>query len=134
MKKTVLISSLLLSGLMPAFAGTISARDAPGYYGRSATVVGRASVQRMASGEIYIDLEGTGDGAPVSAYVSRWNAARFSGLADIDGKLVAVRGEIGSFRYRREIFLTDSNQIAVIPPPVARNAAPRPLRIHIVGK
>lgn len=134
MKKTVLVACLLLSGRVPAFAETIPAGDAPGYFGQTATVVGRASVQRMSSGEIYIDLEGSSDGAPVSAYVSRWNARRFSGLGDLDGKLVAVRGEIGSFRSRPEIFLTDPGQVAVIPPRVAREAAPRPLRIHIAGK
>ena len=60
MKKTVLISSLLLSGLMPAFAGTISAWDAPGYYGRSATVVGRAAWEWVAA-EGPADLAGPDD-------------------------------------------------------------------------
>ena len=52
----------------------IWAKDAPDHIGRTATVVGKASVQRTRSGEIYLDLQGRGDDAPLSAYVSRWNA------------------------------------------------------------
>jgi hypothetical protein len=141
MKKTLLAALLLLpvlplSGSGPAFAETIPAQDAPAYFGRSVseravTVVGQAHVQRMASGEIFLDLEGKGDGAPVSAYVSRWNAAPFWDIARLDGKLVAVRGEIGSFRYRPEIFLTDPGQIAVVEPRAKAEASPQPLWIHI---
>ncbi len=77
---------------------------------------GRVRIQRMPSGEIYLDLAGRGDSAPpfgygVSGYVSRWNAARFPGIADLDGKKVAITGVIGTFRYRPEIFLTDPGQI-----------------------
>jgi hypothetical protein len=88
-------------------------------------------VQRTGSGEIYLDLAGRGDGAPVSAYVSRWNAARFPDLDGLDGKIVAVSGAIGSFRYRPEIFLTDPGQIAVVEPRVAPDPWPQPRRIHI---
>ena len=123
MKKTLLAALLpLLPG--PALAETIAAQDAPAFYGRSVTVVGRAHLQTMASGEIYLDLEGKGDGAPISAYVSRWNAGRFWDIGRFDGKEVAVRGEIGSFRYRPEIFLTDPGQIAMVEP----KARPEPLR------
>ena len=67
----------------------------------------------MPSGEIYLDLAGRGDNAPLSAYVSRWNAARFANIADLDGKMVAITGAIGTFRYKPEIFLTSPSQIAV---------------------
>jgi len=131
MKKTLLAAFLLaLSG--PAFAETIPAQDAPAYFGQSVTVVGRAHVQTMASGEIYLDLEGKGDGAPISAYVSRWNARPFRDIRHLDGKLVAVRGKIGSFRYRPEIFLTNPRQIARVDPPA--KASPQPLWIHIAPR
>jgi hypothetical protein len=81
--------------------------------GETATVEGRASVQKMTSGEIYLDLDGRGDGAPLSAYISRWNAAGFADIDELDGKVIAITGAIGSFRYRPEIFLTDPDQIAV---------------------
>ncbi|HET7084673.1 MAG TPA: hypothetical protein VFI23_07885 [Rhizomicrobium sp.] len=129
MKKTMLVAALLLSS--PALAETIPAPDAPAFVGQSATVVGRASIQRMASGEIYLDLDGRSDGAPISAYVSRWNAARFSGLDALDGKLVAVSGAIGSFRYRPEIFLTDPGQIAPVEPAATAETPPQPRWIHI---
>jgi len=60
MKKTLLAALLLLPVLPlsgPAFAETILAQDAPAYFGRSVTVVGRTHVQRMASGEIYLDVQ-----------------------------------------------------------------------------
>jgi hypothetical protein len=136
MKAAVLV---LVSALpVAAFAETIPAEEAGAYYGQTATVVGRASIQRMASGEIYLDLsesgQGRGDGAPVSAYVSRWNAGRFPHIADLDGKMVAVTGEISDFRYRPEIFLTSASQIAVVVPPQPPPAAPQPLWIHIMPR
>ena len=135
MKAAVLVSLVVL-GFAPGqvSAMAIWAKDAPDHVGQTATVVGKASVQRMPSGEIYLDLQGRGDGAPVSAYVSRWNARRFPGIAGLDGQWVAVRGPIGAFRYRPEIFLTNPGQIAVVdarPEPRAKSE-PRPLRIHIL--
>src|SRR5260221_10702792 len=106
----------LIVAAAPACAETIRARDAIGHIGETATVEGRASIQRMGSGEIYLDLEGRGDKAPLSAYISRWNAARFSDVDDLNGKIVEITGEIGMFRYRPEIFLTDPGQIAANPP------------------
>ena len=131
MHKTLPAALLLLPLSGPAFAEIIPARDAPAYFGRSVTVMGRAHVQTMASGEIFLDLEGKGDGAPISAYVSRWNAGHFWDIGRLDGKLVAVRGEIGIFRYRPEIFLTDPGQIAVVEPPAKAQASPQPLWIRI---
>jgi hypothetical protein len=99
--------------------------------------VGRANIQRMTSGEIYLDLGGASDGAPVTAYVSRWNAGQFFDIGRLDGKLVAVSGDIGSFRYRPEIFVTDPGQIAMAKAPVTQQVTPqmtptpRPRWIHI---
>jgi len=133
MKKTLL--AVLLFPAAPAWCETIPARDAPDYYGQSVTVVGRANIQRMSSGEIYLDLGGAGDGAPVTAYVSRWNAGQFFDIGRLDGKLVAVSGDIGSFRYRPEIFVTDPGQIAMAKAPVTQQVTPettpRPRWIHI---
>ena len=139
MKKMLLAALLLppvlaLSASGPALAETIPAQDAPAYFGRSVTVVGQAHVQTMASGEIYLDLEGKGDGAPISAYVSRRNAGRFWDIGRLDGKQVTVRGEIGSFRYRPEIFLTDPGQIAMVEPPAKAEASPEPLWIRIAPR
>jgi hypothetical protein len=130
MKKTLLAALLFLPA--PAFAGTIPAEDAPDHHGQTVTVVGRASVQRMPSGEIYLDLDGKGDAAPISAYVSRGNAGPFWDIARLNGKWVAVSGEIGTFRSRPEIVLTRPSQIAVVvEPPAKREASIQPLRIHI---
>lgn len=131
MKNTLLAALPLLFLSGPALAQAIPARDAPAYYGQPVTVLGHARVQKMASGEIYLDMEGSGDDAPISAYVPRRRAAAFFDLARLDGKRVAVRGEIGSFRYRPEIFLTDPGQVAVVEPPVITKAPPQPLWIHI---
>jgi hypothetical protein len=125
--KKALLAVLLFPLSCPAVAGTIPAKDASAYSGQSVTVVGRASVDRMPSGEIYLDLEGKGDGAPISCYVSRLNAGSFSDIARFDGKLVAVSGEIGSFRSRPEIFLTVRSQIAVVDePPAKAEPSPQP--------
>ena len=113
MKRSVLFLIALMLAAAPACAETIPAEDANRHMGETATVEGRASIQKMASGEIYLDLDGRGDGAPLSAYISRWNAARFAGIGELDGKVIAITGAIGSFRYRPEIFLTDPDQIAV---------------------
>jgi hypothetical protein len=103
---------LLVFAAVPASAGRIRAWDADAHVGETATVEGRLHVDRMASGEIYLDLDGASDGAPLSGYISRWNANRFPGLAALDGKLVDITGEITTFRYRPEIFITDPGQIA----------------------
>ena len=135
MIKMLLAAVLFPAMTAPAWCETIPAKDAPDYYGQSVTVVGRANIQRMSSGEIYLDLGGAGDGAPVTAYVSRWNAGQFFDLGRLDGKLVAVSGDIGSFRYRPEIFVTDPGQIAMAKAPVTQQATPettpRPRWIHI---
>jgi DNA/RNA endonuclease YhcR with UshA esterase domain len=102
----------LIVAAVPARAETIRAEDAIDHVGESATVAGRVSITRMASGEIYLDLDGSGDGAPLSAYVSRWNAARFPGIGNLNGRTIEITGTIGSFRYRPEIFLTNPSQIA----------------------
>jgi hypothetical protein len=134
MKAALFVLALAWPAIPQAFAETIPAEEAPFYYGQTATVVGRASIQKMPSGEVYLDLEGRGDGAPVSAYVSRWNAGRFPDIATLDGKLVAVTGEIDSFRYRPEIFLTSAGQIAVVEPPRPSKAPPQPLWIRIMPR
>jgi hypothetical protein len=83
--------------------------------GETATVQGRASMERTRAGEIYLDVGGTGEGAPVSAYISRWNAAKFPDVAKLDGGCVQITGRISTFRGRPEIFLTDPSQIAIAP-------------------
>lgn len=129
--KKMLFAILLLAPVGPAFAQTIASQDAPDHYGQSVTVVGRASVQRMPSGEIYVDLDGKGDGAPISGYVSRWNAGPFSDITRLNGKTVAISGEIGTFRARPEIVITAPSQIAVVQPPAQTEASPRPAVIHV---
>jgi len=111
MKRMVLALSVMVAAA-PASAQTIRPQDAIAHIGETATVEGRAHIQKMPSGEIYLDLAGRGDDAPISGYVSRWNAAQFPDIASLDGKRVAITGMIGSFRYRPEIFLTDLGQIS----------------------
>ena len=119
----------------PACAETIRAEDAWDHFGEYVTVEGRAHIQRMGSGEIYLDLDGSGDYAPLSAYVSRWNAARFSDLDALNGRTVEITGEIGSFRYRPEIFLTDPGQIAAVARPHKKPAGDEPagFSIAVIG-
>jgi hypothetical protein len=110
--KNAALALVLIVGTGPAWAETISARDAVGHIGETATVEGRVSIFRTRSGEIYLDLEGSGDGAPLSGYVSRWNAARFRDIGDLSGRTIEITGAIRTFRYRPEIYLTDPGQIA----------------------
>ena len=110
--KSTGLAVLLIIAAGPASAETIRAEDAFAHFGEVVTVEGRAHIQRMGSGEVYLDIDGRSDGSPLSAYVSRWNAARFPFIGDLDGRIVEITGAIGSFRYRPEIFLTDPGQIA----------------------
>ena len=103
---------LLTLATVPAFADPIRAKDATDYVGTTATVEGRVSVTRMASGEIYLDMDGGGQDAPLSGYISRWNAVKFPNIGDLDGKIVDITGAIATFRKRPEIFLIDPSQIA----------------------
>jgi hypothetical protein len=112
MKKRIIL--FLMIAPIPAAAQTIRAEDAWDHFGEYVTVEGQASVQRMPSGEIYLDFDGSGDGAPLSAYIPRPYAWRFSDISALNGKTVAIRGDIGSFRYRPEIFLTNPDQLAVV--------------------
>src|SRR6266404_6286538 len=73
MKRMVLALSVMVAAA-PASAQTIRPQDAIAHIGETATVEGRAHIQKMPSGEIYLDLAGRGDDAPISGYVSRWNA------------------------------------------------------------
>ena len=78
-----------------------------------ATVKGRVSVTFMPSGEVYMDVDGQGDNAPLSAYISRWNRPRFGDLTRLDGRRVEISGRIGVFRARPEIFLRNPEQLTV---------------------
>jgi hypothetical protein len=96
---------------LPVSADPIDAKDAPAHVGQTATVEGRLGVHRMPSGEVYLDLDGNGDAAPVSGYISKWNAGKFSDVEALDGKKVDMTGAIANFRNRPEVFLSDPSQI-----------------------
>jgi hypothetical protein len=135
--KTMLFLSAALAAT-PAMADPISSRDAAWHMGEIRTVTGRAAITVMPSGEVYIDLDGSGDGAPLSAYISRWNRAQFQDVAKLDGRMVQVRGQIGVFRDRPEIFLQDPAQLsAEALPPEDIGPAPQKgqaLLIHVMPR
>lgn len=113
--KTLISLALLPASLAvsPALADPIASRDAASHMGETATVKGRAFITVMPSGEVYLDLDGQGDGAPLSAYVSRWNRPRFQNLSNLNGRTVEISGRIGVFRARPEIFLQYPEQLTV---------------------
>lgn len=66
--KAALFALALILPATSAFAERvpfIPAGDAPYYVGADATVYGLASIQKMRSGEVYLDLDGRSDGAPL---------------------------------------------------------------------
>ena len=108
-KRLIFLPALLL--VSPALAEPIASRDAAGYVGETAAIKGRASIDFMPSGEIYVDLDGQGDGAPISGYISRWNRGNFQDISALQGKVVTISGRIAIFRDRPEIFLQDPRQL-----------------------
>lgn len=111
---------------MLAQGGALSADQAKGHVGESATVEGKVSVQRTRDGETYIRVDGQGTEAPMSAYVSRWNKVKFQDVDKLDGMNVQITGRISTFRGKPEIFLTDPSQISAKaePAPTTPAAAP----------
>jgi hypothetical protein len=109
-KTLIFLPAALLAS--PALAEPIASRDAAAHVGETVTVKGRASFDLMPSGEIYVDLDGQGDNAPISGYISRWNRGNFQYISNLDGKVVTISGRIAIFRDRPEIFLFDPAQIA----------------------
>ncbi|HEY8253363.1 MAG TPA: hypothetical protein VIG39_01920 [Rhizomicrobium sp.] len=101
--------------LILAQDGALKADQAAAHVGETATVEGRVSVGKTPGGETYLDIGGTGNSAPFSAYVSRWNRSAFQDVDKLDGKNVQITGRISTFRDKPEIFLTDPGQIAVKP-------------------
>jgi DNA/RNA endonuclease YhcR with UshA esterase domain len=101
--------------LILAQDGALKADQAAAHVGETATVEGRVSVSKTPGGETYLDIGGTGNTAPFSAYVSRWNRSEFQDVDRLDGKTVQITGRISTFREKPEIFLTDPSQIAVKP-------------------
>jgi hypothetical protein len=111
-------ASLIFSAsiaLILAQDGALKADQAAAHVGETATVEGRVSISKMPGGETYLDIGGTGNSAPFSAYVSRWNRSEFQDVDRLDGKNVQITGRISTFREKPEIFLTDPGQIAVKP-------------------
>lgn len=111
-------ASLIFSAslvLILAQEGALKADQAAAHVGETATVEGRVSVSKTPGGETYLDIGGTGNSAPFSAYVSRWNRSAFQDVDKLDGKNVQITGRISTFRDKPEIFLTDPGQIAVKP-------------------
>lgn len=111
MRRTIPVLLCAIFFASPALGEPIASRDAAFYVGEAVTVKGRAFLTYMPSGEIYIDLDGRSDGAPISAYISRWNRGLFQDVSTLDGKMVEVSGQIGVFRDRPEIFLQDPRQL-----------------------
>jgi len=109
-----------------AHADPISSQDAALHIGDTATVRGRAALTFMRSveinidlagphegegGAVYIDLDGHGEGAPVTGYISRWNRAKFQRLSALQGKVIEMSGRIATFRGQPELFLQTPAQI-----------------------
>jgi len=111
--KQVLLSLALLLAAWPASAEPLAARDAFRHVGETAQVRGRATLTFMPSGEVYIDLDGRGDNGPITGYISRWNRSKFQNLSSLDGKMIELSGQIGTFRFQPEIFLQDPAQLKV---------------------
>ena len=109
--KQILISLALLLAAWPASAEPLAGKDASRHVGETAQIRGRATLTFMPSGEVYIDLDGRGDNAPLTGYISRWNRSKFQNLSSLDGKLVELSGRIGTFRFQPEIFLQDPVQL-----------------------
>ena len=109
-KTLIFLPAVLLAS--PAPAEPIASRDAAGHVGETVTVKGRVSLDLMPSGEIYVDLDGQGENAPFSGYISHWNRGNFQYISNLEGKVVTISGRIAIFRDRPEIFLTDPSQIA----------------------
>ena len=109
-KTLIFLPAVLLAS--PALAEPVASRDAAAHIGETVAVKGRASLAPMPSGEIYVDLDGQGDNAPISGYISRWNRGNFQYISNLDGKVVTISGRIAIFRGRPEIFLSDPAQIA----------------------
>jgi hypothetical protein len=110
--KSAGLALLLVFVAVPAFGDPISAKDATAHVGETTTVEGRVGIYRMPSGEIYLDLDGRAQNAPVSGYISRWTATKFPDIGNLDGKTVDITGAITIFRKRPEIFVSDPSQIA----------------------
>jgi hypothetical protein len=104
---------LLTLAAVPAAGEPIRAGDAIVHLGETTTVEGRASIDMMRSGEIYIDLDGGGSKSLFSGYISRWNVAKFGDIDHLSGRNIDITGPIDTFRGRPEIFLTDPSQIRV---------------------
>jgi hypothetical protein len=99
----------------PICGAPLPADQAQAHIGETATVQGRASMDRTRAGETYLDLGGSGDSAPVSAYISPRNAFKFPDAEKFSGKDVQITGKISTFRGRPEIFVTDPSQITIVP-------------------
>jgi hypothetical protein len=125
--RTLIGLALLVMAFSPASAADVDAADAARHIGQTVTVTGRAHLTRMLSGEVYIDLNGRGENAPITGYVSRWNRRNFHNLTALDDKLVEITGQIAVFREQPEIFLRDATQISLAPVPTPPpNRAVRP--------
>ena len=109
--KQALLSLALLLAAWPASAEPLTARDAFRHVGETAQVRGRATLTFMPSGEVYIDLDGQGEHAPLTGYISRWNRAKFQDLSALNGRMVELSGQIDTFRSQPEIFLQDPAQL-----------------------
>jgi DNA/RNA endonuclease YhcR with UshA esterase domain len=112
MKVSELVLLLTLVAV-PASGEPIRAGDAIVHLGETTTVEGRVSIDMMRSGEIYIDLDGSGSKSSFSGYISRWNAARFVGIDHLSGRNIDITGPIATFRGRPEIVIMSPSQITV---------------------
>ncbi len=113
---TIFVTALFLSlnSAVPALAGEIAPREAMLHVGEQSTVVGTvAQVSRSRGGTTFINFGGRYPDHIFYAVIFKKYAGRFPDISSIQGRQVAISGEVQLYKGKPQIILFSPSQLEV---------------------
>jgi len=114
MKPLLLILSLLVTGIAFAADPVIDAKDVKNYIGKTVEVRGKCVEVVDRRGNVYLNIDGRYPKQPLCGYISERNVYsvdRDVTLQGLEGKRVAITGEVYLYKGKAQIAIVDSKQV-----------------------
>ncbi len=94
-----------------AYAETVSPQDASQYTGSSVTVEGVVSQVSRSGGTTFINFGGRFPNHAFYAVILKSNSGSFSGVQSLEGRNVAISGQVEFYKGKPQIVLRSPDQI-----------------------
>jgi DNA/RNA endonuclease YhcR with UshA esterase domain len=110
--KVSAVAALLILASTPAFAATVTPKEAANHIGENVTVEGVAYTHVARSGSAaFLDLGGRYPNHDFAAVIFRSRMGAFGDISRYEGKVVDVTGRVQEYDGKPEIVLIDTSQL-----------------------